>query len=207
MRYTIGISIIGAVIIGVGYLIFSKIRKVPTTLAPILINIPVVAKKEIPQTSKTMPLTITSPSFQMNSAIPALFTCDGKNISPELDFSNIPTGTRSLAFTMEDPDVPKSVRADGMWNHWIVWNMSPQTIQVKEGEMLPLPSIVGINTNGKRAYAGPCPPDREHRYIFTLYALTTILSLPNDSTKEDLLKALAPHVIEKAILIGRYNRK
>lgn len=193
----------GTVILGVGYLIFLKKQDAPQVSAPVSTTLPVVIEKEIQQTF--MSLTITSPSFQMNGAIPALFTCDGKNISPELNFSNIPEGTQSLALIMEDPDVPKTVRADGMWNHWIVWNISPQTMQIREGEV-PL-GIVGINTNGKKAYAGPCPPDREHRYIFTLYALSTILSLPDNSTKENLLKAFTPYIIEKATLIGRYNRK
>lgn len=206
MKDLVWVSIIGAVIIGGGYLIFSKTREVSTTMpAPVSINISTVIEEE---TSKIlMPLTITSPAFQMNSVIPTLFTCDGKNISPELNFSNIPEGTQSLALTMEDPDVPKTVRADGMWNHWIMWNIPPQITQIKEGETPLPPSIVGVGTSGKRAYAGPCPPDREHRYIFTLYALNATLPLPESSTKENLLKALTLHIIEKATLVGRYNRK
>lgn len=151
-----------------------------------------------------MSLTITSPAFEMNGLIPAHFTCDGKNISPELIFSNVPAGTQSLALTMEDPDVPHSIRADGMWNHWVVWNMSSTTRGIKEGETPQ--GTIGVNTNGKIAYGGPCPPDREHRYIFTLYTLDEMLSLPQGSTKEELLKALAPHLIKKVQLIGHYNR-
>lgn len=151
-----------------------------------------------------MPLTITSPVFAPNGIIPTLFTCDGENISPELNFSNIPAGTHSLALTMEDPDVPHSVRADGMWNHWVVWNMPSTTTRLEEGGVPT--GMTGTNTSGKVAYAGPCPPDREHRYIFTLYALDTMFTLQSGSTKEELLQALSPHIIEKAILIGRYNR-
>lgn len=156
------------------------------------------------QQHKTMALTITSPEFEMNGIIPSHFTCDGNNISPELIFSNIPKGTQTLALTMEDPDVPHSVRADGMWNHWVVWNMLPTVTRIWEGAVPT--GVVGINTSGKLAYDGPCPPDREHRYIFTLYALDMMLSLPPGSTKEKLLQAIAPHLIEKATLIGRYNR-
>lgn len=207
MKGIIWISItVGVVIIGAGYFVLSKKQEALLTkpiLAPT--NIPVVAERE---TSKILiPLTIISPSFQMDSAIPTLFTCDGKNISPELNFSNIPEGTQSLALTMEDPDVPKTVRADGMWNHWIIWNIPPQATRLEEGKVPLSPSVVGTNTSGKRAYVGPCPPDREHRYIFTLYALNTTLSLSESSTKENLLKALTPHIIEKATLMGRYNRK
>lgn len=156
---------------------------------------------EIKQPS--MSLTISSTAFKMDGTIPARFTCDGDDISPELNFSNIPEGTKSFALTMEDPDVPKSIRADGMWNHWIIWNIPPSTTRVEEGASI---GVMGIGTNGKTAYMGPCPPDREHRYIFTLYALDSLLSLPKGSTKDELLQALHPHIIEKTQLIGRYNR-
>lgn len=172
----------------------------PTT-TPLIVPI---TQKEVPAKQKTMPLTITSPVFEMNGAIPAVFTCDGKNISPKLTFSNIPTGTQSLALTMEDPDVPKNVRADGMWNHWVVWNIPPETTQLEEGKIPP--GVLGVGTNKKASYLGPCPPDREHRYFFTLYALDSQLSLPQGSTKEKLLQELAPHIIEKAVLVGTYNR-
>lgn len=153
---------------------------------------------------KSMTLTITSPAFETNGVIPARFTCDGKNISPELIFSNIPEGTQSLALTMEDPDVPHSIRQDGMWNHWVVWNIPPNTTAIKKGELTQ--GVVGIGTSGESSYMGPCPPDREHHYIFTLYALDSVLNLPSNSTKEKLLQTLTPHLIQKAILIGRYNR-
>ncbi|MGB2580802.1 MAG: YbhB/YbcL family Raf kinase inhibitor-like protein [Minisyncoccia bacterium] len=160
--------------------------------------------RSISQTQKNMPLTIASSAFEMNGMIPPRFTCDGENISPELIFLNIPTETQSLALTMEDPDVPHSIRPDGMWNHWVVWNIPPNTTGVKEGE---LPQgVFGIGTSGESSYMGPCPPDREHRYIFTLYALDSILKLPSDSTKEELLQTLTPHLIEKATLVGHYNR-
>lgn len=209
MRNITLILIIGVVVLaGTGYFIFSRTKKIPTATESVSTPpLVIVIEKEVSQTPRlqSMPLTITSPSFQMNSTIPALFTCDGKNISPELNFSNIPDGTQSLALIMEDPDVPKTIRADGMWNHWIAWNISPQTTRVEEGKTPP--GIVGINTSGKTAYTGPCPPDREHRYIFTLYALNAMFSLPKNSTKEELLKTIAPHIIEKATLIGLYNRK
>ncbi|MBI5401025.1 MAG: YbhB/YbcL family Raf kinase inhibitor-like protein [Candidatus Yonathbacteria bacterium] len=151
-----------------------------------------------------MPLTITSPVFKTNGLIPARFTCDDKNISPELIFENIPPQTQSMALTMEDPDVPTSIRPDGMWNHWIVWNISPSTIRIGEGGVPP--GTVGTNTGGKTTYSGPCPPDSEHRYIFTLYALDTLISLPQGATKEAMLTAISAHVIEQAKLIGRYKR-
>lgn len=158
-----------------------------------------VSSLPVIQKQSSMSLTISSPSFSQNGTIPVRFTCDGKNISPELNFKNIPTRTQSLALTMEDPDAPR-----GVWNHWIIWNMSKDTAGIKEGE-LPAGTI-GIGTSGKASYEGPCPPDREHRYIFTLYALDSILSLPKNSTKEELIQSLNSHIIEQAQLLGRYNR-
>ena len=177
------------------------IQQVPTTMAPTSV---IIAEKQIPPQQKTMPLTISSPAFEMNGIIPAIFTCDGKNISPKLIFSNIPSGTQSLALTMEDPDVPKNIRVDGMWNHWVVWNIPTETTQFEEGKTPP--GVLGAGTNKKVSYIGPCPPDREHRYIFTLYALDALISLQQGSTKEELLQALAPHIVEKAVLLGTYNR-
>ena len=181
-----------AFLIGVGYFLFVNTNNSPTSMQI--------------STNSTNPasLNITSPAFAMNGLIPARFTCDGKNISPELNFSNIPERTVSLALTMEDPDVPKTARPDGMWNHWIVWNIPKDTTTLKEGSVPP--GSVGTNTGGQTAYAGPCPPDREHRYFFALYALDAKLTLPEGATKEELLSAIAPHIIEKATLMGRYNR-
>lgn len=191
------------ILIGVGYFLFTNNTQkglpaaitTPPTLEP---------KATSTREQKIMPLSITSPAFEPNGTIPARFTCDGKNISPELIFNNIPKNTQSLALTMEDPDVPKSVRADGMWNHWVLWNMPPATIRLEE-EKVP-PGVIGVNTGGKMTYGGPCPPDREHRYIFTLYALDSELNLAAGSTKEELLRGLVSHIIEKAELVGRYDR-
>jgi hypothetical protein len=152
-----------------------------------------------------MSLSITSPSFEMNCTIPARFTCDGENISPQLIFSNIPVETKSLALTMEDPDVPRTIKPDGMWNHWVVWNMLPTVAGIGEGS--DAPGIVGVNSRGNNKYGGPCPPDREHRYIFTLYALDSTLDLAKSSSKDELFVALDSHIIDQAKLVGLYNRK
>ena len=193
------------ILIVLGYFLFSKIQILKPSQPTIISTPSIIIKEKTIVQQKNIPLAITSPVFEMNGLIPSRFTCDGENISPELIFSNVPKGTQSFALIMEDPDVPKTVRADGMWNHWLVWNIPPQITRIKEGET-PL-GIIGANTGGKMKYAGPCPPDREHRYIFTLYALDSLLSLPNSATKEELLQALSPHLIEQAKLIGRYNRK
>jgi len=188
-------------LIGAGYFLFTIIQKRAATPFE---RSSVVEQQSISNNQSSMPLTITSPVFETNGLIPARFTCDDKNISPELIFGDIPPQAQSLALTMEDPDVPTSIRPDGMWNHWIVWNISPSTVRIGEGSVPH--GTVGTNTGGEMSYGGPCPPDREHRYIFTLYALDTLISLPQGATKEAMLTAISAHVIEQAKLIGRYKR-
>jgi Raf kinase inhibitor-like YbhB/YbcL family protein len=149
-------------------------------------------------------MEILSSDFQDNGSIPSQFTCDGANVSPNLSFSEVPQEAVSLALIMEDPDVPKTVRADGMWDHWLVWNISPKTNGVQSGERVV--GTYGNNTGGKPEYGGPCPPDREHRYFFTLYALDSTIDLPQGSSKQELLNAMNGHVLAQAQLVGKYNR-
>ena len=148
-------------------------------------------------------MQITSSAFQHNGSMPSQYTCDGKSINPPLIFSNIPKEAKSLTMIMEDPDVPKHIRPDSMWNHWIVWNM-PITTGIPE-DSIP-DGVVGKNTSEFYGYAGACPPDREHRYFFKLYALDTMLNLDPTATKEDLLQAMEGHILDSAELIGRYER-
>jgi Raf kinase inhibitor-like YbhB/YbcL family protein len=150
-------------------------------------------------------MKITSTKFEHNARIPKKYTCNGENISPPLTFSGIPENTKSLALIMEDPDVPKHLRADGMWNHWILWNISKDTHEILEGEELK--ATYGITTEGVLEYGGPCPPDREHRYFFKLYALDIELDLKEGSTKEELEEAMKGHIIEKTELIGLYEQE
>lgn len=149
-------------------------------------------------------MRIESPAFKNNGDIPRKYTCDGEGIHPPFLFRDVPHNALSLAFIMEDPDVPRSLRSDGMFDHWVVWNISPETSAVEEGV---LPSgIFGISTNGARKYVGPCPPDGRHRYFFRLFALDTELSLPIGSNKRDLISAMEGHIVGQAELIGLYDR-
>ena len=153
---------------------------------------------------KSMTLTITSPAFETNGVIPARFTCDGKNISPPLTIHDIPKNAVSLALIMEDPDVPKHIREDGMWDHWIVFNIPPTTTNIEESSEPH--GVHGITTSKKLVYGGPCPPDREHHYFFKLFALNTMLTLPEGSTKHQVLDAMRGHIIDETTLMGTYER-
>lgn len=149
-------------------------------------------------------MKLTSTAFGHNQSIPPIYTCDGKNISPPLAISDVPTGTRSLALLMDDPDVPASAPVR-VWDHWIVFNIPPETTDIPEAQ--DPPGILGKNTRGDPAYGGPCPPDREHRYFFKLYALDAALPLPAGSTKRQVEQAMVGHILAQTELIGLYNRK
>ncbi len=147
-------------------------------------------------------MQITSPVFQEGESIPRKYTCEGVETSFPLNFSGIPSEAKSLALIMDDSDVPKNLRADGMWVHWVVYGIDPKTTEVKEGT--PSLGTQGVNTGGKNGYQGPCPPDREHRYFIKLYALDMTPDLKEGATKEELLKAMEGHIIAQAELMGRY---
>jgi Raf kinase inhibitor-like YbhB/YbcL family protein len=110
------------------------------------------------------------------------FGCTGQNISPELQWSGVPVGTKSLALQVYDPDAPSG---SGFW-HWAVYNLPPDSNGLPRGAgnnatTLPLGAFGGNTdfldtgtTGGNGNYGGPCPPqgDAPHRYIFTLFALS-----------------------------------
>jgi hypothetical protein len=154
-------------------------------------------------------MIIESFAFKNGEEIPSRFTCDGEGINPELSFSGVLAEAKSLALIMEDPDIPdfakKRLKAE-VFDHWVMWNIPPKTTEINQGNV-PINAIVGLNSAGKNEYAGPCPPDREHRYFFKLYALDALLSLDKNATKKDVLDAMQGHILEQAELIGKYERK
>ncbi len=146
-------------------------------------------------------LTLSSPAFKQNTAIPAKFTCDGADVNPSLVVGNVPAGTGSLALIVDDPDAPA-----GTWVHWMVWNIAADTKEIKE-HTVPAGASQGTNDFRKRDYGGPCPPSGTHRYFFKLYALDAMLSLNAGATKTDLERAMKGHIIARTELIGLYQRK
>lgn len=150
-------------------------------------------------------MRIESPAFSNNESISAKYTCDGADINPPLTFVDIPEEAKSLVLIMDDPDVPRHLRADGIWDHWIVFNISPSVRQITEGKEPT--GVQGMGTGGGRGYQGPCPPDREHRYFFKLYALDTMLGLPEGARKQEIEAAMQGHVLAQSQLVGRYNRQ
>lgn len=166
---------------------------------------PVEAPEELAQES--MALILISSAFEHEGTIPSRFTCDGDNVSPPLVIADVPEGAKSLALVMEDPDVPKELRPDGMFDHWVLFNIPPETGSIAEGATV---GVQGTHGGGKLGYTGPCPPPdyepSEHRYFFKLFALDTMLELPEGATKQEVLATAQGHIVEETTLIGRYAR-
>ena len=141
---------------------------------------------------------ITSDAFEEGGTIPSRYTCDGANVSPPLSFAGAPTGTRSLALVVDDPDAPV-----GTFTHWLAWGIDPSAAGLDEGQAA---LREGRNAFGTTGYAGPCPPHGRHRYFFRLHALDTDLDLQPGADRDQLDRALEGHVLETTELVGGYER-
>jgi hypothetical protein len=147
-----------------------------------------------------MTLQITSPAFIEGETIPTKYTCDGSNISPQLDWTDVPQGTQSLVLIADDPDAPA-----GTWVHWVLYDLPANLTSLPEGTSGT--GTAGTNSFKKRTYGGPCPPKGSpHRYYFKLYALDTTLGLPEGASKAEVEKALRGHILAQGQLMGKYGR-
>jgi len=149
-------------------------------------------------------MQIISSAFRDQADIPVKYTCDGDNISPPLDFVDVPESAESLVLIMDDPDVPSEIKEDGVWDHWILFDIPTDITNLKEGESV---GQSGAGTSGSFSYDGPCPPRGQHRYFFKLYALDKKLDLPAGSKKSDIEEKMAGHIVDKADLVGTYSRE
>lgn len=149
-------------------------------------------------------MILTSPSFEDGANIPKKFTCDGGDINPEFQIQNVPEKTISLALIIHDPDAPLV----GGFAHWLVWNINPRTVLIKE-ESVPPGAVEGNNGAHKVRYMGPCPPRGHgvHHYHFKLLALDTMLDLPSTAEVHDLQAAISGHILAETELVGAYERK
>jgi Raf kinase inhibitor-like YbhB/YbcL family protein len=145
-------------------------------------------------------MKITSSAFQESGNIPSKFTCDGSDTSPPLQITGVPSEAKSLVLIADDPDAP-----GGLFTHWLVWNIPPQTSSIPEGSAPK--GIHGTNDFGKSGYGGPCPPSGTHRYYFKLFALDRELNLASSTKRRQLDAAMEGHVIAQGELMGRYSRK
>jgi Raf kinase inhibitor-like YbhB/YbcL family protein len=146
---------------------------------------------------------ITTNAFLDTGALPVLYTCDGKDISPELSWSNLPKNTQSLVVVVSDPDAP-----GGTFYHWLVYNIPATTTELAEGiQQLPTGAMMGTNSFNKKQYNGPCPPKGSaHTYLYTLYALDTKLKLPAGVDGKTLIENIQDHTLQQVKLTAVYSR-
>jgi Raf kinase inhibitor-like YbhB/YbcL family protein len=157
----------------------------------------------------SMSLSISSSAFTDGSGIPAIHTCDSKNLSPPLSWSNLPPSTKSLALIVDDPDAPDPAAPQRTWVHWNLYNIPPLATGLPQGvstQQLPPATREGLNDWERTGYGGPCPPIGRHRYFHKLYALDIVLPDLGKASKARLEDAIRGHIIEQAELVGTYQR-
>jgi len=145
------------------------------------------------------PMTVSSPAFTYGGSIPSEYTCKGTDLNPQINISNVPAGTKSIAMIMDDPDAPA-----GTWVHWVLWNIDPKTTAISKNSV-PSGAKQGSNSWGKTSYGGPCPPSGTHRYFFKVYALDTTLSL-SSATSGSLTSAMSGHVLKQINYMGKFSK-
>lgn len=152
---------------------------------------------------------LSSPAFTHQGAIPSRYTCDGEDVSPALQWSGVPSGAKSLALIVEDPDAPDPAAPQRVWGHWVLYNLPPDSDGLPESvtaTQLPAGAQQGANDWKRAGYGGPCPPIGRHRYFHRLYALDTVLPQLQQPDKSALRDAMEGHVLGEAELIGTYQR-
>jgi Raf kinase inhibitor-like YbhB/YbcL family protein len=147
-----------------------------------------------------MPLRVSSPAFANDGSIPKKYTCDGQDVAPPLNWSDVPTQSKSVAVICDDPDAPS-----GTFTHWVVYDIPASTHTLGEAGSI---GKQGVNSFGKKGFGGPCPPkkDQAHHYHFHVYALDVDSIGPAGFSKEDALNAMKGHIIAEGELVGTYKR-
>jgi Raf kinase inhibitor-like YbhB/YbcL family protein len=151
-------------------------------------------------------MKLTSTAFSEGGMIPAQYTCNGPDVSPPLNWEDVPEETKSLALIADDPDAPV-----GTWVHWVLYNLPADTHELQEDlpktKVLPNGAMQGTNDFRKIGYGGPCPPGGTHRYFFKLYALDELVDLNPGARKKDLLDAMKGHILAECQLMGKFSRR
>lgn len=154
-------------------------------------------------------LVITSPAFSRQGNLPVRYTCEGDDLSPPLNWSGLPAGTKSLVLMVEDPDAPDPKAPKMVWDHWLVYNIPVSISGFEEGitrDTLPDGALTGRNSWKRTGYGGPCPPIGRHRYFHRLYALDTILPNLGQPDKQALKAAMGGHILGATELVGTYKK-
>jgi len=172
------------------------------TPAPLTPTVLTPASTAAPTTSTSLAFALASAAFKDGETIPATNTCDDQNVSPELHWSNAPSGTASFALIVDDPDA-------GGFTHWVLFDIPASAPGLAQAETSV--GVAGANDFSKNGYGGPCPPNgaKPHHYAFKLYALDVAsLNLPSGARQFDVEQAMlkGKHVLGQAKLSGIYGR-
>ena len=149
-------------------------------------------------------MKITVEGFADDGEIPSEFTGDGEGMRPAISWEGEPVGTQSFALSVIDYDVPKHLRPDGIWHHWLVANIPP-LVHAIPGSKAAVPGEQVKNSYARGEWGGPCPPDKRHRYFFTIYALN--IGKLTGLTKDNFTAEVEKRALAKAQVIGTYERK
>jgi hypothetical protein len=152
--------------------------------------------------------TISSSAYKDRAPMDARFTCEGASISPPLSWSGAPSGTKSYALIIDDPDAPDPAKPEHTFVHWVIYDIPATVNSLAENatEELPSGARQGSNDRGDPSYTGPCPPIGRHRYFHKLYALDVVLPDLHNPNKAQLEAAMKGHVLGETQLIGTYQK-
>ena len=155
-------------------------------------------------------MKLTSPQFADHGEMPSVHSCQGGDVSPALDWSEVPMGTVSLALIVDDPDAPDPSAPQMTWVHWVLYNLPADSLGLVQGiasSALPRGTLEGLNDWHRTGYGGPCPPIGRHRYFHKLYALDVMLPDLGKPTKAKLEHAMLGHILARTELVGTYQKR
>jgi len=146
-------------------------------------------------------MKVSSPIFENNGSIPAEYTCDGEGRNPLLLVTDAPENAKGLVLIVDDPDAPM-----GIFTHWVVWNIPADIEEISEETLASL-AKVGKNSAGEVGWIAPCPPNGIHHYRFQVFALSQLLNIPEGSDRDTVEREMEKSVIDRAELVGEYQRR
>lgn len=187
---------------------FGSLRSTLRTLSTsAMVSLVLVNASFAGSSSQGLAMQLYSNAFANNGIIPRQYTCEGADLSPLLRWEHLPTGTRSLALIVEDPDAPDPAVPQRIWVHWVLYDIPPTLSELPAGlQQLPPGTREGINDWQRTGYGGPCPPIGRHRYFFRLYALNTVLPDLQHPDKTQLQTAMRGHLLAETALVGLYAK-
>ena len=152
-------------------------------------------------------MILSSPAFSNGGQIPSEYTCESKDVAPELAWSGTPAGTKNFVLIVDDPDAPDPKAPKMTYVHWVLYDIPATVTGIPKGGKTSQGARDGRNDWKKTGYGGPCPPIGRHRYFFKLYALDSLLGDLQSPTKEQVLRHSEGHVLAQAELIGTYEKQ